>query len=202
MGIIGNGSFRRNGQRVGVFFDTSNQFLAARLAFGGGNLDLRTLLAEATKGRCLIAATAYVIDDGTPSKQAYIYSLKCSGYRVRAKDLQIFPDGMRKGNWDVGLAVDAKNFAPQLDVAVLITGDGDFIDLMVDLQRSGHYVVVMSFRSNLSAALRDAADEVVLLDDRRFCYRNNGSTNGHEAQNGGTPPTENRDNEGNQPVKT
>ena len=40
-------------------------------------------------------------------------------------------DGSAKGDWDVGIALDAIEYAKDADVVVLASGDGDF-DLLVD----------------------------------------------------------------------
>lgn len=201
MCTIGKSSLMRNGQRVGVFFDSNNQFPAAKEAFAGSNLDHRAVLNEASGGRCLVIANAYVVDDGTTSKKRWVYSLECAGYRVRSKDLRVFMNGEREGDWDVGIVVDVMNYAAKLDIVVLVAGDGDYLPLVEDLQQSGHYVVVMSFKSTLSAALRQTADEVILLDDPRFCYRGNSNSD----TNGTTPhdsPVNPNPNLGEEPVKT
>ena len=46
------------------------------------------------------------------------------------KDLQIWADGAKKADWDVGMAVDAIRMSSFLDVIILVTGDGDFLPLV------------------------------------------------------------------------
>jgi uncharacterized protein (TIGR00288 family) len=81
------------------------------------------------------------------------------GFEVKTKDLQIFVGGAKKGDWDVGIAIDAISMAPKLDVVVLVTGDGDFIPLIEYLQFLGQRVEVMAFSETASAKLKEAADD-------------------------------------------
>ena len=50
-------------------------------------------------------------------------------------------DGSAKGDWDVGITLEVLEYAPQCDVVVLATGDGDF-DLLVERIRERHAVSV------------------------------------------------------------
>ena len=78
---------------------------------------------------------------------------------LRLKDIQIFPGGVKKADWDVGMAVDAIRMASFLDVVVLATGDGDFLPLVDYLKWGmGRQVEVASFSRSTSAKLKEAAD--------------------------------------------
>jgi len=73
---------------------------------------------------------------------------------------------LKKGDWDVGLAVDTIRLAPALDAVVLVSGDGDFVPLLEYLKNSGGVQVeVMAFGRSASARLREAADEFVDLSE-------------------------------------
>ena len=81
--------------------------------------------------RQLVRSMAYVIKtENTEGESSFFEALRQAGMELRVKDLQIYPDGTKKGDWDVGLAVDAMRMAPTLDVIVLVTGDGDFVPLV------------------------------------------------------------------------
>jgi uncharacterized LabA/DUF88 family protein len=74
------------------------------------------------------------------------------------KGLQIFSDGAKKADWDVGLAIDAVKLAPKLDTVILATGDGDFVPLIEYLDLNmGCQVEVISFGKSSSAKLKEAA---------------------------------------------
>ena len=56
--------------------------------------------------------------------------LRAIGFQVRLKPFITRSDGSSKGDWDVGIAIDILEFAPQSDVVVLASGDGDF-DILI-----------------------------------------------------------------------
>jgi uncharacterized LabA/DUF88 family protein len=89
-------------------------------------VNFRELLKVATAGRELARAIAYVVKSDTEEEKAFFDALEKAGFELKSKDLQIFPGGMKKGDWDVGLAVDAIGLSKHLDVVVIVSGDGDF----------------------------------------------------------------------------
>ena len=78
--------------------------------------------------------------------------------------MQIFAGGAKKGDWDVGIAIEAIKMAPKLDAVVLVAGDGDFIPLVEYLQStSGVQVEVVSFGKSSSMKLKEQADDFLDL---------------------------------------
>ena len=100
----------------------------------------------------------------TSSEEAFFAALADAGIELRLKDLQIFSDGSKKADWDIGMAVDAIRTAPGLDVIVLVTGDGDFAPL-VDYLRwgMGKFVEVAAFRPSTSGRMQEIADRFIDL---------------------------------------
>ena len=86
------------------------------------------------------------------------------------KDLQIFYGGLKKADWDVGIAVDAIRLLPLLDVIVLISGDGDFCPLVEYLKNEGRQVEVMAFGKSASAKLKEMADDFIDLSENQNKY--------------------------------
>ena len=60
-----------------------------------------------------------------------------------------------KGNMDVELAVDAMEFAGQIDQMVLFSGDGAFRSLVEAVQRHGVHVTVISTISSQPSMIAD-----------------------------------------------
>jgi uncharacterized LabA/DUF88 family protein len=134
-------------------------------------VNFKEILKEAIRGRSLIRAIAYVIRADVKEEIDFFEALLKIGYEVKAKDLQVFYGGTKKGNWDVGIAMDAIELAPKLDTIVLVSGDGDFIPLVEHLKRAmGCKVEVMAFGRSTSSRLKEEADEFIDLDcdPRRF----------------------------------
>lgn len=145
-------------QRVGVFVDAQNMYHSARNLYKA-RLNFKKVLEHAVGDRRLIRAFIYVIRTETGEEKAFIEALEKGGYEIKEKDLQIFAGGMKKADWDVGMAIDAVILADKIDVAVLVTGDGDFVPLVEYLRISqGLKVEVISFGRSTSAKLKEAAD--------------------------------------------
>lgn len=151
-------------QRVGVFVDVQNMYYSARFIYKS-KVDFRAVLREAVRGRRLIRAIAYVIKADVKDEVNFFDALKSLGYEVKMKDLQIFYGGAKKGDWDIGIAMDTIELAPKLDAVVLVSGDGDFIPLVNHLKHAlGCYVEIMAFGKSCSQKLLENADNFVDLD--------------------------------------
>ena len=72
---------------------------------------------------------------------------------------------MKKGDWDVGLAIDAISLSKQLDVVVIVSGDGDFEPLVEYLKFGGLVVEAVSFRRSTSAKLVEAVNNFTDLEE-------------------------------------
>lgn len=151
-------------QRVGVFVDVQNMYYSARNIYNS-RVNFGKILESAISGRQLIRAIAYVVRAESPEEQTFFDALEKSGFEVKMKDIQIFPGGVKKGDWDVGVAVDAIKLADRLDAIVLVAGDGDYTPLVTYLQENkGCLVEVIAFGRSTSARLIAEADEFVDID--------------------------------------
>jgi uncharacterized LabA/DUF88 family protein len=129
-------------------------------------VNFKKVLEMAVGERQLVRAFIYVVKTETGEEKAFFEALEKGGYELKEKDLQIFPGGMKKGDWDVGMAVDAIRLANKIDVAVLATGDGDFIPLIEYLRiAQGIRVEVISFGRSTSAKIKDEVDLFTDLED-------------------------------------
>jgi len=147
-------------KNVAVFVDVANLYYAAR----GQDVDVDyvALLKHATKGRDLIRAYAYSgLDPENENQKKFLDFLGKNGYRVVAKDIRKFGDGRVKANLDIELVVDLFRLADRMDVAVIVSGDGDFAPAIRALQDEGVRCEVISFKPNTSSDLFAVADEFV-----------------------------------------
>lgn len=149
--------------RVGVFVDVQNLYYSGRHLYSS-YVNFGAVLEHAANGRQNILALAYVVKAEIPKQEDFFKALRHAGYTLKSKDLQIFPGGLKKGNWDVGMAVDAIAASSRLDVIVLVTGDGDFVDLVEFLRSQRVRVEVLTFGKSCAAKLKEAADEFIDLD--------------------------------------
>ena len=145
------------GKNVAVFVDVANIFYAAKAA--GVDIDYVTLLKSAVSGRDFVRAYAYTGLDPENENQRNFHSfLSRHGYRVVSKDIRKYGDGKVKANLDIELVVDLMKTARNLDVAIVVSGDGDFAPAIRAVQEMGVRVEVISFRGNTSSDLIDVAD--------------------------------------------
>ena len=142
--------------RVGVFVDVQNMFYSARQL--GGRLDFEKLLEVTVAGRRLVRAIAYVVTTPEVDQSKFVTMLRQKGYEVKIKELRKRIDGSAKGDWDMGMAIDIVRLSESLDVVVLVSGDGDFVDLVNLIKTKGPRVEVFSFDQNTSRDLIEAAD--------------------------------------------
>lgn len=154
-------------QRVGVLVDIQNMYYSAKVLYKK-KVDFKEILKTAVSGRKLIRAIAYGIKTIEGLEKNFFDALQKSGYEVRTKDLQIFPGGAKKGDWDVGITVDAIKLASHLDVVVLVTGDGDYIPLVQYLQNTmGCRVEVIAFQESASGKLIETVDDFANLSENK-----------------------------------
>jgi uncharacterized LabA/DUF88 family protein len=150
-------------QRVGIFIDTQNLYHSAKNLYGH-KVNFAKIVEDALAGRKLIRSIAYVITSEAGDEQGFFEALHKNGIETKTKDLQVFLGGAKKGDWDVGLAVDAITLAPKLDAVIIISGDGDFVPLVEYLQiHSGIQVEVASFSQSSSQRLIEATDDFMDL---------------------------------------
>ena len=155
---------QRKNHRIGVFVDVSNMYHSAKNLYKS-RVNFRELLKLVTAGRQLVRAIAYVVKSDTEEEKAFFDALEKAGYELKSKDLQVFPGGMKKGDWDVAIAVDAISLSKQLDVVVLVSGDGDYEPLVEYLKFSGLIVEVVGFKRSTSSKLIDVANNFTDLEE-------------------------------------
>jgi len=159
-------TLQHKNQRIGVFVDVQNMYYSAKNLYGS-KVNFRSILKEAISGRLLIRAIAYVIRADVKDENTFYGALEEMGFEVKSKDLQVFFGGAKKGDWDVGVAMDVMRLAPKLDTVVLISGDGDFSDLLEHAKSLGCRTEVIAFGKTTSRKLIEVADSFIDLDKRK-----------------------------------
>lgn len=154
---------KQKDQRVGVFIDTQNLYHTAKHIYKR-KVNFANVVKDVLAGRSLVRAIAYVITTENEDEKGFLGALTKAGIETKAKDLQIFYDGSKKADWDIGLAIDAVSMAPKLDAIVIVSGDGDFVPLCEYLRyHHGVQVEVATFGQSASSSLKDAADDFLDL---------------------------------------
>lgn len=112
-------------QKVTILVDVQNVYYTTRQAFRR-NFDYNKFWAIATENRQVVNAIAYAIDRGDTKQKEFQNILKAIGFQVKLKPFIQRSDGSAKGDWDVGITIDALEYADKSDVIILVSGDGDF----------------------------------------------------------------------------
>lgn len=148
--------------RVVILIDGSNLFYAASNL--GLEIDYLKLLRCLIRNRRLVRAYFYTGADRTNEKQqGFLHWMRRNGYRVVAKDLIQFPDGTRKANVGVEIAVDMMKLAHYCDEIVLLSGDGNLAYAVNAIAYQGVQIEVVSLRSMTSDSLINVADRYIDL---------------------------------------
>lgn len=154
---------KHSGQRVAVLIDVQNLYHSAKNLYKA-RVNFREILKLAVSQRNLIRAFAYVVRTKTGEEKAFFEALVKLGIETRVRDLQEFFGGIKKADWDVGITVDAIRIATSVDAIVLVSGDGDFLQLVEYLKNQGKRVEVIAFGKSASAKLKEVADEFIDLE--------------------------------------
>ncbi len=161
---------KHKNQRVGILVDVSNMYHSAKNLFGA-RVNFKGILEESVGDRMLIRSIAYAVKSNTTEEEIFFDALDKSGFEVKIKDLQVFPGGMKKGDWDVGVSVDAIKLANRLDVVILVTGDGDYVPLVLYLKENkGCQVEVVSFSQTTSQRLVEVCDLFTDMSENLSLY--------------------------------
>ena len=152
-----------NRGRVAIFIDGANLFYAALQL--GIEINYTKLLGCLTSGAKLLRAFFYTgVDPNNEKQQSFLLWMRRNGYRVVTKELTQLPDGSKKADLDVEIAVDMMTLVDSYDTAILVSGDGDLSYAVNAVSYQGVRVEVVSLRSMTSDSLINYADCYIDLD--------------------------------------
>lgn len=155
-----------SGLRVGVFVDAENIRLN-----GGYQLRYDVLRRFAAReGGTLLRLNTYIAfdkeradTDQEYAKKSYTYQqmVRDFGWKIIVKHVRKYKDEegnvTTKANADLDLAVDAMLQSEHLDHVLLVTGDGDFLQVVNAIQNRGSRVDLLGFK-NVSRELQRQVD--------------------------------------------
>jgi uncharacterized LabA/DUF88 family protein len=150
--------------RIAILIDGASLFYAAlQLQI---EIDYLRLLNHLRGNRQLLRAYFYTGSDRTNERQqGFLLWMRRNGYRVVTKDLVTLPDGSRKANLDVEIAIDMMTLGNYCDTIVLLSGTGDLTYAVNALSYRGIKIEIISLRANTSDNLINLADRFTDLAD-------------------------------------
>ncbi|MEM2972341.1 MAG: NYN domain-containing protein [Candidatus Bathyarchaeia archaeon] len=166
--------------RVMIFIDGSNLHWGIK-GYNKENktnlkIDYAKLISLLLKNRALVRVIYYCskpIPPGRTSQIKFIDYIRSLGIQVIEKPLKTRCDPITKStryvekSVDVALATDLIGMAWEnaYDVAVIVSGDADYVGAVSKVMSKGKNVEVASLRKCLSKELREAALIKIILDD-------------------------------------
>lgn len=141
----------------GLFFDYEKLKFFLKKNFNADHITIFYYTAYPAKG---------TRDYDTAGKHAfYTYLKKGLGFIVQKKELKRITvhsnEGdsiVEKGNMDVEMTIDVIHTMKEYDIAVMFTGDSDFLALINYIRRANKKVYIFSSKNNISEELRTGAD--------------------------------------------
>lgn len=151
-------------EKIVILVDVQNVYYTTREAYQC-NFDYNVFWRSVTQNREVVKAIAYAIDRGDEKQRQFQNILRAIGFDVKTKPFIQRADGTAKGDWDVGITLDAVEFEQQADTVVLLSGDGDFsllLDHMAD--RYGCATEVYGVAPLTAYALIQSATRFIPID--------------------------------------
>ncbi|AEB10871.1 NYN domain-containing protein [Marinithermus hydrothermalis] len=160
--------------RIAIFMDGSNLYKGLVSTLGPDyRLDFVRFIESLVAGRKLLRAYYYNAplpseDPASKAHQSFLNYLKRVPYvAVRLGRLERRGDTFVEKGVDIQIAVDMLRlaYARAYDVAVLVSGDGDFAEVVRVVQDMGMQVENTTFQALSSYRLAQQADRFYPLDD-------------------------------------
>lgn len=163
-------------KRLAIFIDGSNLYNGMRENLSSTRVNLQELAKQLMNGRELVRIYYYnapLTDDYETDlregQQRFFESLRRIPYvTVRLGRLHRRYDGslVEKGI-DVAIAVESLTLAYEdaYDVGLLVSGDGDYVELVEAIKRKGKHVECAMFKNQSAGTLLEFVDVFHPLDD-------------------------------------
>jgi uncharacterized LabA/DUF88 family protein len=160
--------------RLALFIDGANLYSATKAL--NADIDFKKMIDAFREKAVLVRAHYYTaVTEGEEFSpiRPLIDFLGFNGFTLVTKPVKRFTDAQghtrTKGNMDIEIAVDMLELAPNIDHAILFSGDGDFRRLVQAVQAKGVRVTVVSTLKSqppmIADELRRQADDFIELAD-------------------------------------
>ena len=150
--------------KIAIFADVQNIYYTTR-QIHQRQFNYRVFWQWAAQQGEIVCAKAYAIDRGDPQQQKFQDALRHIGFEVKLKPYIQRIDGSSKGDWDVGITIDAMLVADQVDQVILLSGDGDF-DLLLQTLKERYQVFsyLVSVPELTAQSLVESADRWLKIE--------------------------------------
>lgn len=147
--------------RIAIFADIQNIYYTTREVYGR-TFDYRRFWQQVGQEGEIVKATAYAISSQDTGQHKFQQALKYIGFEVKLKPFIQRSDGSAKGDWDVGITLDLYEQASSVDKVILLSGDGDFDQLLQRIkQRFGTETEVYGVPALTANSLIQSCDRFI-----------------------------------------
>ena len=164
--------------KVIIFIDGANIFRSTRQFRPNFQVDYLKLANTLVGSRQLIR-TYYFGSEGippNPNQQKFYEKLQRSGISVILRPIRRRNDDFIEKGVDVALATEmlSLGFQNAYDIAILVSGDSDYIHAVNKLKNIGKIVEIAAFQCGFARELQLSADRAFILDELadQIEYRN------------------------------
>ena len=155
-----------NLKRIAIFADIQNVYYTTRDTYRR-SFDYRKFWDTLCLEGEIISANAYATHRGDDGQHRFQTALRNIGFTVKLKPYIKRSDGSSKGDWDVGITIDALDAGTSVDTVVLLSGDGDFDLLLLTLKKRHNINTrVYGVPGLTSQSLINAADQFIPIDEQ------------------------------------
>jgi len=119
-------------KKIAVFVDIQNIYYTTRDAYKK-QFNYRKFWEQLSYQGDIVVANAYAIQRNDDQQHKFQKALKHIGFNIKLKPFIQRSDGSAKGDWDVGITIDIMKTAADVDIVVLLSGDGDFDMLLCEI---------------------------------------------------------------------
>lgn len=153
-------------KKVAIFVDVQNIYYTTKQIYHR-HFNYQRFWSQATANREVVAAIAYAIDKGDNKQRGFQQILRHIGFEIKLKPYIQRTDGSAKGDWDVGITLDVMELAAQVDIIILLSGDGDF-DLLLTKAHQCYGITseVYGVPALTAPTLINAAQHFIAIDDK------------------------------------
>jgi len=150
-------------EKIAIFVDVQNIYYTTRQQYHQ-QFNYKAFWDKATNNKQVVAAFAYAIDRGDTKQRAFQNALKNIGFQIKLKPYIQRKDGSAKGDWDVGITLDAIELAATVDTIILLSGDGDF-DLLLQKARQVYKTksIVYGVNALTAPSLINSSDQFIAI---------------------------------------
>lgn len=148
-------------KRIALFLDGANCYHTQEKM--GWRIDTKKLLNYCNLYGEIVEAVYYTGVSENKNQKRYLDKLNCDGYSLNTKPIKTIYDRntgtyFHKGNMDVEITVDMLSMIDRYDVAILVSGDGDFNCVLQQLISKGKEVKIISTQCCVASDFVHSAD--------------------------------------------